>query len=486
MDAFEQARAYFIDPRLQDGVHIADATHALVRGLQDPATLAEHDLAGNPYAPVVHELAADFQGARRFDHLSVAQLHPAGNGIGMLAHTASTYFNNNTIIGEVSPVETSYESYAVKWLLRNIAGYDPDKASGSLVSGGTSANHTALTIARERLQALGWDGRSPVKLFASQMAHYSVSKSARLLAPGGLIEVERVPLERGGYRMDPFALRERVHQAKRDGQPIMGIVAVAGETETGLIDDLDAIAEIAQEAGTYLHVDGAYGAPYRLSKARPLFEAMSASNSITCDPHKYMYVPYAAGAIMFADAHEHGLIEGLNDDGEGYMFKVDQGKVQTHSDFVNNTVYLGRQRIEGSMGGQAATALYMTVRHLGEKGLGALLDHNLEMTAVFAEEIAASPSLQLSFTPELNTACVEPTAEAAAAAGDEVDAKVEAVTAAMERDHGIYLSTTSLPKRTGDRSGKQKVFRFVSTHPYTEEDAVRKIAQTLTETWEQV
>jgi glutamate/tyrosine decarboxylase-like PLP-dependent enzyme len=193
-----------------------------------------------------------------------------------------------------------------------------------------------------------------------------------------------------------------------------------------------------------------------------------------------MYTHYPAGTILFKRASEHALLLGLNSDGEGYMFKDDDDKAQAHRDFAQNTTYLGQNRFEGSMGGQGAAMLHLVIKHLGREGLGLLLDHNLDMTNVFAEEIRTSNDLRTSFDPELNTVCIEP---AELARGN--DARVEAVSAELERRYGIYLSTTTLPNRNG-LDGKRKVFRFVASHPYTDADDVRYIAKALSETWREL
>lgn len=475
---FEHVRdTYFINPKDPDMERVADATGIIMDGYanrSDQEQSPEESVDG--LRAIGHELADDYKGARRFDHLSVAQLHPADNMVAYLAHAASTLSNNNTIIGEVSPVETEYENVSMRWLVENIAEYDPEAASGSLVSGGTSANHTAMFVARERLQDRGWNGREEVTILASEMTHYSISKAAQLLGPRGLIEVSGVPLT-DRYTMDPGMLSTEVKEAKKRGRRVMAIVAVAGETETGLVDNLSAIADIAEENDIYLHIDGAYGAPYILSRERALFEAAKRSDSYTCDPHKYLYVPYSSGSIMFADKADHARIEALNNAGKDYMFKTDQGKINARQSFAHNTTYLGKKRIEGSMGGQPAAALHATIKYIGREGLASLLDHTLDMTQVFTEEVQrAVPGMKLSYEPQLNTACIEP---AEAHPGN--DARVEVISAALE-DRGIYLASTSLPNPDGS---KRKVLRFVATHPHTDSNDVEYIAKSVGDAWEE-
>lgn len=471
---------YFRDPQQEPGGVFTEAATTLLEGLVTPdGTPIDVERGAHPLVTAAADIAESYRGqARHFDRLSVAQLHPAGNYIGELAHIAATARNNNTIVGEVSPLETELELRGVRWLLEHVAGYEPDEADGALVSGGSMANLTALLVARAELEADGWRADRPATLFASTMGHYSLHKSARVLAPANLIQVQEVPLEPGGYRLDPAQLEAQVSQARKNGDPILGIVAVAGETETGLIDDLAAIAEIADRHDVRLHVDGAYGAPFRLSRMGDRLAAMSDSDSLTCDPHKYLYTPYPGGSVLFRARLDLAHLLPLNDHGANYMFKEDEDRLRAHQDMTHSQSHLGRRRIEGSAGGHAAAALYYTTKYIGERGIGALLDHTLDMTAEFAEAIGRPDSpFALSFEPELNTVCFE-------LSGDNPcnNAILEQVSSALDVE-GIYLTTTSLPYRDG-RDGTRKVLRFVATHPYTGSDEVQHIATTLRKTVE--
>lgn len=447
---------------------------------------------------VASDLVKDYLGARYFDHHSVAQLHPAGFMPAILASLAASITNNNTIVAEVSPVESRYEQFAVAWMLEHLAHFDPKKGSGLLLTGGTMANLTALTAARLQLEATSrtfckQDGDyckfRPAKLFVTGMGHYSLTKAAWVLAPEGLIEIVRVPLTPKGYTMDPVALEKLLAEAQKDDAPVLAIVAIAGETETGLVDDLEAIAALAKKYGVFLHVDGAYGAPFRLSQAGPLFKGMEKADSITCDPHKYMYTNYAAGAVLFRDAKTHAQLHKLNADGAGYMFQDDPDSRRLQEKTINGSPYLGQKRIEGSMGGHAAAMVYHTIRSLGVKGLAALLDHDIEMTKLFATEFADGP-LVPAHEIHLNTVCLRPNVDnrqLSAAARKQLGKRIEDVSRQLEEKYGIYLSTTLLPCQEPElrnRGEKEKVLRAVFTHPYTGQNEVKYIADTLKQLWE--
>jgi glutamate/tyrosine decarboxylase-like PLP-dependent enzyme len=219
-----------------------------------------------------------------------------------------------------------------------------------------------------------------------------------------------------------------------------------------------------------------------MSRVGDLFDGMSSADSITCDPHKYLYVPYNCGSVLFADSARHTLLERFNEDGADYMYKTDEAQKQARADRPDYRTYLGSRRIEGSAGGSAAAALYTTIRHIGREGFASLLNHNLDMAEVFADEIRQkNGQLRLTFEPSLNTVCVEP-ADGPVGHAHPYANRVEDVSALLEKEFGIYLAAVALPNVDG--KAKRKVFRFVATHPHTNENDVRYIADSLINSWE--
>ena len=526
---FEVAQDYFIDPhddmRKASAQTLTDAAETVIRGVAAHETPAGPTIDDTVLSPVASFLAeaypkgvaggelAGAPGARYFDHLSVAQLHPAGNMPAILAGVASLLTNNNTIIGEVSGLETAMEDKAKAWLTEHVAGFDPEISSGLLCTGGTLANQHALLAARLKLEEqdrrfrprqtlasklLSWTGlvgqttksRQAV-LFSTSMGHYSLLKNAGILAPGEMIKFEEVPLTPKGYSMDPRKLERRIERARRRGIPILGVVAVAGETETGVVDDLDAIADITEKHGVYLHVDGAYGAPFRMSQEGDRFKGMERAHSVTVDPHKYLYTPYPGGAILFRNALTHARLKRLNRAGGSYMFQ-DEDSRRGQALAYTQEAYLGERRIEGSMGGLTAAMVYTTIKTLGKEGLTALLDHTLDMTKLFVEEMRDFDGLVTAYEPELNTVCYRPNIKAGLrnltkSRRKALDERVEAVSDILEKEYKIYLKPTGLPHKNPllrRFSIKEKVFRVVFTHPYTGQDEVKYIADTLKLEWE--
>ncbi len=172
----------------------------------------------------------------------------------------------------------------------------PETAGGTLVSGGSVANLTGLVLARE--ERLG-DMREDGVIYTSELAHSSVDRAARILGfrPD---QIRKVPTD-DSYRLDVAALGAAVSADSRGRRPFC-VVANAGDTTTGSVDPLAEIAEFCEERGLWLHVDAAYGGFAVLDRrGRALLEGIGNADSVTLDPHKWLYTPYEAGCILVRD-----------------------------------------------------------------------------------------------------------------------------------------------------------------------------------------
>ena len=217
-------------------------------------------------------------------------------GGGLFASAIGTFLaaatNRFTGVWAAAPVLVEIEGRAIGWL-RDWMGFPPE-AEGLLTSGGSSSNHTAVIVAREKL--LGPDIR-PVTMYVSEEVHHSVTKCARLAG----IAPDRVRLIAADdrFRMRTDRLVAAIEEDRRAGlQPFL-VVSSAGTTNTGSVDPLAAIGEIARREGLWHHVDGAYGAFFHLvHELRPLLAGLSDADSLTLDPHKGLFLPYGTGALL--------------------------------------------------------------------------------------------------------------------------------------------------------------------------------------------
>jgi glutamate/tyrosine decarboxylase-like PLP-dependent enzyme len=187
------------------------------------------------------------------------------------------------------------ENQALAWLVR-LLGW-PESAGGCFVSGGTTGNLSALVAARERARnRLGRHPRGQWRLACTADAHSSIRSAARVL-DAQVLTVEED--ERG--RLTAPALRRVLERA----HDVFAVVASAGTTNAGVIDDLAAVADVCEEYGQWLHVDGAYGgAGLAAPSVRALYDGIERADSFIVDPHKWLFAPYDCCALLYREPTE--------------------------------------------------------------------------------------------------------------------------------------------------------------------------------------
>ena len=187
----------------------------------------------------------------------------------------------------------SAENQVLRWM-SDVAGL-PESAGGTFVSGGSAANLAALTVARDSgRQRVHGGKRLPVRIALSQQAHSSIGNSL------GILDIEPLIVETSGYAMTKADLDRALATISADEAPVVGVVATAGTTNAGIIDDLAGISETAREHGMWFHVDAAYGGAALLAPSvRDQFIGIENADSITMDPHKWWFSPFDVAAIIY-------------------------------------------------------------------------------------------------------------------------------------------------------------------------------------------
>ncbi|MBN1583683.1 MAG: amino acid decarboxylase [Anaerolineae bacterium] len=196
-----------------------------------------------------------------------------------------------------SPGAVRVENMLLRWMA-GVVGY-PASSAGNLSSGGSIANLTAIVTAREACGVIGSAiGRAVV--YVTDHAHHCIDKALRIAGLGGCV-VRRVCVD-AGYRMDAIALDEAILADERAGLHPWLVVASAGTTNTGAVDPLSDVADIAAAHRLWFHVDGAYGALFALCpEGQAVLAGMDKSDSVVLDPHKTLFLPYGTGAVLVKD-----------------------------------------------------------------------------------------------------------------------------------------------------------------------------------------
>ncbi len=199
-----------------------------------------------------------------------------------------------------SPGAVRMERMLLRWIAEFI-GY-PETAAGDITSGGSIGNLTAVVTARENHNLKSKDFTRSV-VYLSQQTHHSVEKAIRIAGLGECVK-RFIPLDQY-YRMKSGVLNKTIIKDKKSGLYPWLIIASAGTTDTGAVDPMSEIAEIAKTHNLWFHVDGAYGAAFALSeKGKMILAGMEKSDSLILDPHKGLFLPFGTGVVLVKDGQK--------------------------------------------------------------------------------------------------------------------------------------------------------------------------------------
>ncbi|MFY9254996.1 MAG: aminotransferase class I/II-fold pyridoxal phosphate-dependent enzyme [Fuerstiella sp.] len=230
---------------------------------------------------------------------------PASVPLAGLFDAVCSLTNQPMAIYEMGPWATAVEHALVRAFCRKI-GWNPDTSTGVLTHGGSLANLTALLTARNVKFPNSWqDGVPPnAVLIAHADAHYCVARSAGILGIGTR-RIIKATLD-SKRRMNPAALDHTLTEAAQNGQQVMAVVACACATPIGAFDPIDAIADVCEKHGVWLHVDAAHGGSALMSRThKSLLAGIEKADSVVWDAHKMMFVPALCAAILYKNsAHQ--------------------------------------------------------------------------------------------------------------------------------------------------------------------------------------
>jgi glutamate/tyrosine decarboxylase-like PLP-dependent enzyme len=322
-------------------------------------------------------------------------VHGGGTAIGMLAEMLAAGLNANLGGRDHMPIEV--ERQVVRWALQ-IVGF-PVAASGLFVTGTSLANCIAVAVARRaalgpsvRRVGVAASGRR-LTAYASAGAHGCIAQ-AMDVAGLGTDALRLVPVD-AHYRMDVAALRQMIAEDRRAGSTPFLVVGTAGTVDTGAIDDLKALADLAAAEKLWFHVDGAFGALAVLApELAPRLAGMERAHSLAFDFHKWGQVPYDAGLILVRDATLH------------------------RDTFASPAAYLRRETRGLAAGspwpcdfgpdlsrGFRALKVWFTLRAYGTERLGAMIARSCALARYLERRVLAEPRLELMAPVPLNIVC---------------------------------------------------------------------------------
>src|SRR5215213_3887341 len=273
------------------------------------------------------------------------------------------------------------ENEALRWLA-DLAGL-PAEAGGTFVPGGTLGNLSALHAARQAaLVRRGGVRPARWKIATSAEAHSSVAQAARVLD----VDLIDVPVD-ANHRLTGTQLRAVLDGEADDG--LFAVVASAGATNLGVIDDLQSLAAVCRERGLWLHVDGAYGlAALAAPKMRPAFAGVELADSFIVDPHKWLFAPYDSCALLYRDPQQARTAHSQS---AAYLDAITARAEWNPADYA---VHLSR-RARG-------LPFWFSLAVHGTNAYAEAIETTLAVTRQAAEEIRARPYHELLLEPELS------------------------------------------------------------------------------------
>ena len=316
--------------------------------------------------------------------------------IGAYADLIASTLNANLTCWRSGPAGTEIERMVVRWL-GSLIGYDSD-GRGLLTSGGSMANIIALLIA-SRKKSGGETSRKglwnsvPMTIYASEEVHMSIAKAADILG-FGRDQVRTVECD-NRFRLNITSLRALIECDLRSGLRPFCVVGSAGTVNTGAIDPLDHISKVAREFNLWFHVDGAYGAPGFLDpRKKSLFAGLEDADSVSLDPHKWLYVPVDSGCLLFRD--DVAAKVPFNTEDADYI-KV-HGLAEDESfAFWDYGVELSRRF--------RALKVWLTLRYYGVRRITEAVSEDIALAEYLADIVEKAEDFELLAPVELSICC---------------------------------------------------------------------------------
>ncbi|MFB4274031.1 MULTISPECIES: pyridoxal phosphate-dependent decarboxylase family protein [unclassified Nonomuraea] len=357
------------------------------------------------------------------------------------------------------------ERTVVRWLA-GLVGFPHPPGGGLLTSGASMATVICLATARQRAAlADGWDareeglaGRPPMVMYVTEEGHSCLHKAAQLLGLGAR-NVRTVPVD-AAYRMDVGALRAMIAEDLDAGLRPFCVAGSAGTVNSGAVDPLDEIADVAGSYGLWFHVDGAYGALGVLADgAAPHYAGLERADSLALDPHKWLGVPVGCGCALLRDPAAaraaFSLVPSylIDDNADDLGWFAEYGPEQTRP--------------------FRALKTWATLSYLGRTGVKRLVDHTTGLARTLAAMVEQAPDFEL-----LAPVTTSITAFRHIPRPDGLDALNRAIPGAVQARGNVFF--------TGTRLGGHEALRACFLHPDTTEgdlamllDEIRVAAKSL-------
>ncbi|MEO8431564.1 MAG: pyridoxal-dependent decarboxylase [Acidobacteriota bacterium] len=369
-------------------------------------------------------------------------INATADPVGSMADALASAMNPNCWGGDHAAIHV--EKQVIGWLASAV-GF-PAEAEGILVSGGSMANYTALAAARRamtpgnvREDGVGGPDRPRLTIYASDQVHSCVDKAADLLG-FGTRQLRRLPAD-DRFRIRPADVERAIAEDRAAGFLPAIVVGNAGTVNTGAIDPLGELAELCRREGMWFHVDGAYGALAMLSpELAPLFAGIERADSIAADPHKWLYVPYEAGATL---VREPGRLAATFRKFPEYLASDPESPFPGPAWFAERGVELSR--------GFKALKVWMAWKTHGRRGYATEIEKDVRLARFLSDEVDRRPDFERLSETVLSIANFRFRPAGSSLPDAAIDALNRRIVNRLVGDGTFFLAPTVLKGRTALR-----------------------------------
>jgi len=409
-----QVREWFNEPLPQEGMDM-DALFAEIKEkILDTATL---NIGPKFYAYVVS----------------------GGNQVSILAEFIAAALNQNVAKWHLAPAMSEIEMRVIQWTSK-LLGFS-NTAGGVLVSGGSAANLTGLTVARNtvfekhQIRKKGLFAMKPLTIYASEETHSCIDKSVELLGIG-TDHYRKIPVNKN-YEINTIKLTEAIENDIKNGFQPFCLVGSIGTVNTGATDAINELADIAKKYNLWFHIDGAYGGLVAsLDWLKNKVKGIDRADSLAVDFHKWLYQPFEAGCLLvknwdtLKDAYFKSasyLTSDVNSDGR--------------KDFTEHHFQLSRNA--------KALKVWMSIKAYGINKIKRAIQNDIDIARFTAKKITEYPDFELCTPSNMSIACFRYVGSVrnVNANPEKIDKLNQLLIPALEKDGRIFFTGTKLKNR---------------------------------------
>jgi aromatic-L-amino-acid/L-tryptophan decarboxylase len=352
----------------------------------------------------------------------------SGEPIAAATDVLCSVLNQNVTAWRSGPAAVTIEQTVVEWLAQAIGCQN---FRGVLTGGGSSANLMALAMAREEKAPANEQGvqtGNPSAIYASTEVHMSIPKAAALLGLGRA-NLRLIPVDES-FRMVTELLEQRMRQDQENGVTPIAVIASAGTVSTGAIDPFPEVAAIAKRYGAWLHVDGAYGALGAIA-APEKFAGLALADSISLDPHKWLYQPIDCGCLLYREAA--AARRTFANSGE-YVRVLSDEPIESYAVFEESIELTRRFR---------ALKLWLSLRYHGFGAFRESIEKDLRQAQRLGDAIDQQPRLERLAPVELSAVCFRYVSDKISSALELNELNAAILRRVIERGR-VYLSNATV------------------------------------------